>query len=308
MVVLVLALTAIAHVARSHDYTSWYGKTAPPSKMSWVRRCLFFFSLAISPGIFHGATGKAVIGMGRDAPEKLWDAVFLKMDTFFLGWIFPQGQVALAAQDSVWFSPELPIGRLITEILQITYMTYYFYGNVLLLILLITSMRSPTSDTHWRRCRMLLYGWVAAYLLNFGINFITPAVSPRLHLHELYREPLEGIWLGKLFQSAIKSAAGGNPAKPSSFGAFPSGHVGLTWLAALSAERLGFKKYASVCRVGAVLMTMAVVYLRYHYFVDALFAMLLVKCGLVVGRLDYDLQEADRHVCDRQSRSVEDEI
>ena len=240
----------------------------------------------------------AVIGGGRDHPNALWDDVFLNMDTVLLGWVFPQGQVALAAQDSAWFAPDMPLGRFITEVLQITYMTYYFYGNVLLLLLLKTSMQNPSSDTHWRRVRMLLYGWSAAYVLNFAINFVFPAVSPRLHIHSLYREPLEGLWLGQMFQNVIKAGAGGNPAKPTSFGAFPSGHVGLTWLAALAAERLGYKRYAAVSRVGACLMTCAVVYLRYHYFVDALFALLLVKTGLKVGRLEYEDQQADRHVCD----------
>ena len=78
---------------------------------------------------------------------------------------------------------------------------------------------------------MLLYGWISAYCLNFLVNFITPAVSPRLWLGSEYNTPLEGLFLGQIFQNAIKSAAGGDAFKPTSFGAFPSGHVGLTWLA-----------------------------------------------------------------------------
>eukprot|EP00657_Telonema_sp_P-1_P002427 TRINITY_DN15635_c0_g1_i1.p1 TRINITY_DN15635_c0_g1~~TRINITY_DN15635_c0_g1_i1.p1 ORF type:complete len:123 (-),score=35.16 TRINITY_DN15635_c0_g1_i1:59-427(-) len=88
---------------------------------------------------------------------------------------------------------------------------------------------------------MLLYGWIAAYCLNFTLNFITPAVSPRLWLQHYYHTPLEGVLLGKVFQSAIKSVAGGNAYDPKSFGAFPSGHVGMTWLAAIAAGALGFK-------------------------------------------------------------------
>lgn len=291
---------------RSSDYHTWYGRSTPPSRQSWIRRIIFFFALAVSPALFHGATGKAVIGMGRSGQGSLWDEALLGLDSLFLGWLFPQGQVALWAQDSAWLAPDKALGRFVTEVLQTTYMTYYFYGNVLLLLLLFTSMRNPTSDTHWRRVRMLLYGWVSAYLLNFAINFVLPAVSPRLFLHSLYTSPLEGMFVGRFFQSAIKSAAGGDPSKPSSFGAFPSGHVGLTWLAALSAERLGFRRYAIVCRCGAVLMTCAVVYLRYHYFVDALFAIVLVKVGLKVGRLNVADQQVDRHVCDQSGDAMRD--
>ena len=39
----------------------------------------------------------------------------------------------------------------------------------------------------------------------------------------------------------------------------------------------------AAARCGAVLMTCAVVYLRYHYFVDALFAIVLVKVGICRG-------------------------
>ncbi len=39
-------------------------------------------------------------------------------------------------------------------------------------------------------------------------------------------------------------------------------------------------QYARVVRVAAILMTCAVLYLRYHYFVDALFASLLVLTGV----------------------------
>ena len=65
---------------------------------------------------FKRRPGKAVIGGGRDHPNALWDGVFLQMDTVLLGWVFPQGQVALAAQDSSWFAPaaevRLPSSRL----------------------------------------------------------------------------------------------------------------------------------------------------------------------------------------------------
>ena len=47
-----------------------------------------------------------------------------------------------------------------------------------------------------------------------------------------------------------KAGAGGNPAKPPS-GPSHRGMSAITWLAALSAERLGYKQYAAVARVGA---------------------------------------------------------
>ena len=65
---------------------------------------------------------------------------------------------------------------------------------------------------------------------------------------------------------------------------------------AISAGQLGFFKYQKIATVGACLMTCAVVYLRYHYFVDALFASALVYTGLVVGRMTNKLKDEDSSI------------
>jgi len=234
----------------------------------------------------------------------LWDSWFLFMDKMLLGWLFPQGQLGLWAMQHPVFSPALPIGKAITEVLQCTYMSYYFWGNGMLLYMVLTHFKPGPNRWAYRRTRQLLYGWVAAYCLNFAINFVTPAVSPRLWLQHYYSYiQLEGLSLTSLFQNAVKAGAGSNAYDPKSFGAFPSGHVGLTWLAALSAERLGYTRYARVARVGACLMTMAVLYLRYHYFVDALFASLLTATGLVVGRMTASYKEEDSALYDKISEA-----
>jgi len=327
IVILLWIFLVIAIGIRIFDRATWNLEEQNLTPRTMVLRFVYVVVLAVTPALFHGATGAAVIGSGRGVIYKpdanipvvsanfvvehlptsptLWDPVFLSMDTVLLGWIFPRGQVGLWAQSSALFSPAMPIGKLITEILQCTYMSYYFWGNGMILFLVLTSFRKATtrsSDTvgagytAWRRTRMLLYGWISAYCLNFLVNFITPAVSPRLWLGSEYNTPLEGLFLGQMFQNAIKSAAGGDPFKPKSFGAFPSGHVGLTWLAAISAGQLGFFKYQKFAVVGACLMTCAVVYLRYHYFVDALFASALVYTGLVVGRMTNKLKDEDSSI------------
>ena len=57
-IVLCVAFAVIAWAARAKDYHSWYGRTMPPSKVSWFRRVCFFFALALIAPVFHGATGK----------------------------------------------------------------------------------------------------------------------------------------------------------------------------------------------------------------------------------------------------------
>jgi len=337
---LLWAFILIGIAIRLIDRPHWNLESQPLTFTTMVLRLLYSVLLAVTPALFHGATGAAVIAAGRaeihPPPESaiaaavigvgtehlptsptLWDPVFLAMDNSLLGWIFPRGQVGLWAQSSSLLNPSMPLGRLTTEVLQCTYMTYYLWGNGMLLFLTLMSFKKrgePATGTlarfvqsvldwvpydngsswmAWRKTRMLLYGWIMAYCLNFAMNFATPAVSPRLWLQAEYNTPLEGLFLGQIFQNAIKSAAGGDAFKPKSFGAFPSGHVGLTWLAAIAAGHLGLHKYSKLATVGACLMTCAVVYLRYHYFVDALFASTLVYTGLVVGRMTPALRQAD---------------
>jgi hypothetical protein len=148
-------------------------------------------------------------------------------------------------------------------------------------------------------------------MLTFVINFAVPAMSPRLYLHDEYTADLEGLVVAKALNEELKKGAGGDPRHPRSFGAFPSGHVGLTWLPACIAWRLGFTavchampchavdgagpamtqchvhvQYGRVAGAGAVCMTGAVLYLRYHYLSDALAAIaVLVPAGLYAGRL-----------------------
>jgi len=324
IVILLWSFIAIGILIRLHDRSSWKGEhDRQLSHKTMLLRFLYVVLLAVTPALYHGATGAAVIASGRALIEPpllvdnssahssdlsdvshtaflptsptLWDSVFLRMDTVLLGWAFPHGQIGLWAQASPTFGPDKPMGKLVTEVLQCTYMSYYFWGNLMLLYMLLVSIAPSCTNRRWawRRTRMLLYGWIAAYCLNFAINFSTPAVSPRLWLQHYYHTPLKGLFLGEIFQGAIKSAAGSDAYDPKSFGAFPSGHVGLTWLAAISAGALGYARYAPVARVGATLMTCAVVYLRYHYFVDALFAIVLVWTGLVVGRMTPGLKRRD---------------
>eukprot|EP00656_Telonema_subtile_P029735 TRINITY_DN32822_c0_g1_i1.p1 TRINITY_DN32822_c0_g1~~TRINITY_DN32822_c0_g1_i1.p1 ORF type:complete len:385 (+),score=84.20 TRINITY_DN32822_c0_g1_i1:132-1286(+) len=322
VVILLWLFILIGILIRIYDRANWRIEERTISRQTQLLRFLYVVLLAVTPALFHGATGAAVIASGRAVIEPpllgtneaaaapgvdvshtaflpssptLWDGVFLKMDTLFLGWAFPHGQVGLWAQASPVFNPAAPLGKLVTEVLQCTYMSYYFWGNGMLLFMCLVAIAPSCANRRWawRRTRMLLYGWIAAYCLNFAINFTTPAVSPRLWLQHYYHTPLKGLFLGELFQGAIKSAAGSDAYDPKSFGAFPSGHVGLTWLAAFAAGALGYATYARVARVGACLMTMAVVYLRYHYFVDALFATVLVGTGLVVGRMTPGLMQRD---------------
>jgi len=84
-------------------------------------------------------------------------------------------------------------------------------------------------------------------------------------------------FFANMIRSALTSAAS------NTFSAFPSGHCGLSWLTVVIAHRIGYVTYAKISGLAAALITLATLVLRYHYFVDALFSVVLVLFGALVG-------------------------
>jgi hypothetical protein len=141
----------------------------------------------------------------------LFDSVLVHVDGLFLKWIFPEGQLALWAQDNPYVTPESFLGRCITEVhishfsklfgqhfflllkflnwggyffnlfvgfvqvLQLGYFSYYFWGNCLLVWMLYKILigDSRHSFTH---VRMFLNGWVRK-LNIFFFFFVVEAKS-----------------------------------------------------------------------------------------------------------------------------------
>ena len=126
----------------------------------------------------------------------------------------------------------------------------------------------------WRRLLLFMSCWVGAYLFNFILNMLFPAVSPRIHMDGQFTHEIEGIAIAKLIRSGLRRAAS------DSYSAFPSGHTALSWLAAILAQRFGYPRFARYTRIAATLITIATVILRYHYFVDVLFAPVIILFAL----------------------------
>ena len=99
---------------------------------------------------------------------------------------------------------------------------------------------------------------------------IFPAVSPRIHIRLQYVNEIRGFWIADSLRSAIQGAAA------NTFSAFPSGHCGLSWLVPIFAHRMGYRTYRLLTIIAAVLITSATLVMRYHYFADFLFSLLIV--------------------------------
>lgn len=255
-------------------------------------KVILFFLLGFSPLIFF--EGVNIVSRARYAQYgrgMLHDNLFLALDELLLGWLFPRGQLALYLDNPDSFiGTQSLLGRFITEVLQTMYVSYYIWGNGLLLFLAYLYFRKKSfvpegseslSHTHqWRRLQLVVCTWVCTFLLNLLLNLLIPAVSPRIFIADEYKTELRGLFLA----GALRSAAGA--AAANSFTAFPSGHCGLSWITVVIAGAIGFRKYARITYIAGALITLATVWLRYHYFVDVVAAIVLLKWGVFIGYMD----------------------
>eukprot|EP01089_Gocevia_fonbrunei_P019820 TRINITY_DN713_c0_g1_i2.p1 TRINITY_DN713_c0_g1~~TRINITY_DN713_c0_g1_i2.p1 ORF type:complete len:403 (+),score=35.26 TRINITY_DN713_c0_g1_i2:56-1264(+) len=269
---------------------------------TYTRLLLILLLSLCMPAFFAGAG--PVVSQNNFS---IYDEDLLLWDTFFLGRLFPHGQLALALDQSTLLGPNSFIGKFLTEILQLFYVSYYIWGYSLLGMLMIdylvvarirdknkksASRGTRSSNSHklnekWTRLKMFICAWLGAYILNFMLNLLVPARSPRVYIADMYTIDLDGFGLAGLLRRSIYSASQG------SFGAFPSGHVALSWVTALMAKKLWnniswispvlTKLHSQGCFFSAIMITLATLFLRYHYFMDVVCAFPLIVFGLFYG-------------------------
>jgi len=254
-------------------------KFAETKSFKFYVRILLMSCLCIAmPGYYMGV-GPMIVYQQRN----LHDESLVRIDTFLLGKFFPDGQLALAIDRSDKLNPSTTFGKICTEIFQFAYVSYYVWGYFLLGILALQYAYAYYKDQSplwqeilWTRLKMCMCAWLGTYLINFLVNFLLPAVSPRVYLNDLFVHPLDGFgFAGFLREQVEKEAAG-------SFGTFPSGHVSVQWVTSFVAFRF-VRWYGWLATIGAVLITLATLYLRYHYFIDVLGAIPLICFGIIFG-------------------------
>eukprot|EP01135_Chromosphaera_perkinsii_P006381 Nk52_evm110s485 gene=Nk52_evmTU110s485 len=250
--------------------------------------------LTVAMGLCILTYYKAVGNVVMAHPErKLYDFALTSIDDLLLGFAFPHGQIALWTDKNEWIGPTSLVGKLLTEVLTVFYVSYYLWGVVVALLLLRDLGKAHGSNPlkansiEWSRTQMFMCTWLGTYMLNFLLNLIFPAVSPRLYLVDQYTNPLEGFAIADALNKSVKEAAKG------SFGAFPSGHVAISWAVALAGKH-HYPFYGKIASYAASLITAATLVLRYHYFIDALGAMVLVYFGLSFGGYIYHPRSARR--------------
>lgn len=210
--------------------------------------------------------------------KELKDEAIIKIDTFILGYFFPKGQLSLYLDENEIFGPLSKLGKIINNILLPIYFTYYLIPYVFVFMMLLRKCiietiyryknkgeKSNNYNDSWSKFYFCVSVYILTYLQIFFINTFVPAISPRLYLKDEYKNELVYIGLNKIIGN-IKDDASAN--------SFPSGHVAEIFC--LVFPFFVMKRYfiATFILLESLLISLATLVLRYHYFSDVLMGML----------------------------------
>lgn len=159
----------------------------------------------------------------------------------------------------------------LTEVLQLTYSTYYFLPLVLGVVL-------------WRRRSFeKFHFWVFIVVLGFYLSYLgyiaVPAIGPRFlpSIVEAQTRPLTGVWLFEPVRAMLDRAEG------ITRDCFPSGHTELTLLVLFYARRFHRKVFWWLLPLGTGVIV-STVYLRYHYLIDVVAGALLAVAIVMIAK------------------------
>ena len=209
--------------------------------------------------------------------KNLKDDLLIKIDNFLLGWIFPKGQLSLFLDVNDTFGPHTHFGQFINNSLQIFYFLYYIIPYISMYIILWSNIiketiyrfynkgkKSITYQNSWNEIFFIFSVYNLCYISIFSLNIIIPASSPRIYLKDDFTNILSLTGFAKFLNKTCKDNKSAN--------SFPSGHVAEPLCIAIVLLSCGRKILSILAFVGCIFIFNAILFLRYHYFIDGLMA------------------------------------
>ena len=159
----------------------------------------------------------------------------------------------------------------LTEVLQVTYSTYYFLPIILGAVL-------------WKRDELEKFHFcVFIIVLGFYLSYLgyisVPAIGPRFlsSIVDAQTKPLTGVLFFKTIRETLDRAEG------ITRDCFPSGHTELTLLVLYYARKFHRRTFWWLLPFGACII-LSTVYLRYHYVVDVIAGALLAVAIVAITK------------------------
>jgi membrane-associated phospholipid phosphatase len=173
----------------------------------------------------------------------------------------------LGVYPTVWL--EKIVNPYLTEILQLSYTSYYFLPVILGMIVKANRKNAEFDEG-------LFYILLCFYLSYVGY-ILFPALGPRYVMNHLQTVPLQGVFLFEWIYNFLNTVEGIKR------DAFPSGHTAVT-LVVLHLAYLYERKVFYFFLPVVILLLFSTVYCRYHYVVDILAGIALYVVAMVFGR------------------------
>lgn len=164
------------------------------------------------------------------------------------------------------------VNPFLTDILQISYSTYYFIPISFGLVLLLNNQREEFE----RALFLILFCFYLSYLGYI----LMPALGPRFAIDHLHNTPLKGLFVAEPIQNFLNYLEGIKR------DAFPSGHTAVALIVLYLAYRFRRGFFWILLPVVAVLL-FSTVYCRYHYVIDLIAGFGLTIVTIILGELYY---------------------
>lgn len=162
---------------------------------------------------------------------------------------------------------------LVTDILQISYTSYYFLPISLGLILKLNGMEKEFD-------RMVFITLFCFYLSYVGY-MLFPALGPRFTINHLQSSEMKGLLFAEPIHRLLNSIEGIKR------DAFPSGHTAISLVVLGLAYRYQ-KAFFYVTMPIVVMLIISTVYCRYHYAVDVIGGVALAIAAYFIGERYYE--------------------
>ena len=216
------------------------------------------------------------------------DNLLMKVDKYLLGWLIEDGQISFWIDKNNYIGPHTLVGKFINNSLQIFYFFYYIIPYVTMhFINLLNCGReiifryqnngffSATYRRNWNNTLFLFSVYLLTCVFVFFVNTLVPATSPRQHLIGKFIHPLQLSGFGRFLNQKCKDNKSAN--------SFPSGHV--AEVLSIGFAYLGTREYdiAIIVIICSFLISLATLFLRYHYFCDILMAIILAFLGFSIN-------------------------
>lgn len=272
--ILSLILTIIYLINYSNSPNNW--------KFNEILLLIILFIMILHMPLHFLATSRIAIS------KNLKDEQLLKLDNILLGWIFTNGQLSLSLDKNNYIGPHTIIGNFINNILQIFYFTYYVIPYVTMYAIYFSNCvketifrfnhegkKSKTYNKRWNNTFFLFGTYTLTYCFVFGINSIVPASSPRKFLENKFIHKLNFSGLGNYLNKTCKDNNSAN--------SFPSGHVAETICISFAYFGMGKINEGLLILFFSLMIALATLFLRYHYFVDMIAGMFLAFLSFLIN-------------------------